>query len=177
MIAEWSAALIVSSGDATAVAILSSVDNKAVEVVALPAHHDLEDAVECVERRVARDKKSPPDHGADGAEMDLELVDAVRRERGIGSHGQGRGRAWDLWFPSYCPTLLHALILREVMPPWRRGRFGPHEGVKKRNRTRQSAWTKQWVRWRWHGARPRARGRLATADYRAIQHQHFPCGK
>jgi hypothetical protein len=50
------------------------VDVEAVEVVVLPAHHDLNDVVQLGQRRELTDEDPPPDHGADLKKANLELV-------------------------------------------------------------------------------------------------------
>ncbi len=59
--------------------IADSADAKAVEVVIVPTHRDLQDPMECIERRFARNHQSPSDRRPDPLERhpDLECLRRV----------------------------------------------------------------------------------------------------
>ena len=68
-------------------AIVAAVDAEAVEVGVGPAEGDLDGRMEIGQGAVAADQEPPPDHGANLADPDMELVDLGR---GFIGHGLGQ---------------------------------------------------------------------------------------
>jgi len=57
-------------------AVVFAVDVKTIQVGVRPTHGDLNGVMEVGDRVVASQKQSPPDHRANAAQDDLELVNA-----------------------------------------------------------------------------------------------------
>ncbi len=85
--------------------VIPAVDAEAMEVGVSPAEGDLDDGMEINQGAVAAHQKPPPDHGADLADPDMELVDLGR---GFLGHGLGSvPEAGTEGQPPFCPGLLH----------------------------------------------------------------------
>jgi hypothetical protein len=56
-----------------------ATDDKLVQVITFPAHGNLERIMPVGNGTVAADEESPPDHGTDLAQPDVELVDVGKR--------------------------------------------------------------------------------------------------
>src|SRR5262249_20751905 len=56
-------------------AVTLATDNELVQVIAFPAHHNLEDIVQIGNGAIAADQKAPPDERTDFPPPDMELVD------------------------------------------------------------------------------------------------------
>lgn len=61
------------------VAVLPAVDGESPEMIVFPPHRDLDDLMQLHQEGTVVYQQSPPDHGADLAQDDLQLVDSCQR--------------------------------------------------------------------------------------------------
>ena len=73
-------------------AIIPAVDAEAMEMGVAPAEGDLDDVMKLSEGPLTADQESPPDHGADLADPDVELVDGRNRLAGHDPRQRTQGR-------------------------------------------------------------------------------------
>src|SRR5512135_1695156 len=73
-------------------AVVPAVDAEAMQMGVAPAEGDLDDVMELSEGTLAADQDPPPDHGADLADPDVELVDGRNRRTGHDPSQRTQGR-------------------------------------------------------------------------------------
>jgi hypothetical protein len=66
-----------TAGQCTAAAVFPAVDMETVEMLIAPGKHDLEDAMELRQGRLAPYKQATPDEWTDAAQDGTQLVDAA----------------------------------------------------------------------------------------------------
>src|SRR5262249_9891725 len=91
-------------------AVIPAVDAEAMEMGVAPAEGDLDDVMELGDGTAAADQDSPPDHGADLADADVELVDGRDRVTGHDPSQRTRGLPQES-----APGLARSLLMQSVL--------------------------------------------------------------